>query len=68
MVPAGYPALLGSPEGNCHIGPGEKATLVQLAATAEKYNVPVSTTVCQYASFTRALVAAAIELEASAVY
>lgn len=68
MVPAGHPALLGSPEGSRRATREEIAALAELAATAEKYDVAASVTLCQFASYTRALVDAAEQLEARALF
>lgn len=68
MTPAGHPALLGSPEGHRNVTDDELLTLAELATTAEKYKVPVIVTVCQYASYWRALVSAVEQLEATALF
>jgi hypothetical protein len=68
MVPAGHPALLGSPEGSRFVRREEMRAMAELARTAEKYNVPANVTVCQYASYTRAMVDVAEQLEATALF
>lgn len=68
MVPVGHPALLGSPEGSCRVRREEMAALAELAAIAEKYDVPANITLCQFASYNHALVDAAEQLEARAVF
>ena len=68
MVAAGHPALLGSPEGSRNVTHNEMRALAELATTAEKYDVPVTVTLCQYASYARALVDAAEQLSAAAVF
>lgn len=68
MVAVGHPALLGSPEGSRYLDHKEMAALTELAATADRYGVPVQITVCQFASYAHALVDAAEQLDAAAVF
>lgn len=68
MVPVSHPALLGSPEGSRHVTDDELRALTDLATTAQKYGAPITVTLCQYASYTRALISAAEQLDAAAVF
>jgi hypothetical protein len=68
MAPAGHPALLGSPEGSRFVRREEMRAMAELARTAEKYDVPANVTVCQYASYTRAMVDVAEQLAVAALF
>ena len=68
MVPAGHPALLGTPEGYRNVTSDELRVLGDLVMTGENYGVPVNVTLCQYVSYARAMVDAAEQLGAAAVF
>lgn len=68
MVAVGHPILLGSPEGSRYVSHKEMAALTELAATADRYGVPVHIAVCQFANYANALVDAAEQLDAAAVF
>jgi hypothetical protein len=68
MVAAGHPALLGSPEGLRNVTADDRLALAELAATAQKYNVPAEVILCAYANYAHALVSAVEQLGASALF
>jgi hypothetical protein len=68
MVPVSHPALLGSPEGSRNLTCEQMQVMAELATTAGKYDVPITVTMCQYASYRRALVDAAEQLGAVALF
>jgi hypothetical protein len=68
MVGAGHPALLGSPEGLRNVSDDERVALRELAATAQKYDVPLQLILFAYANYAHAVVSAAEQLGAAAVF
>lgn len=68
MVAAGHPALLGSPEGLRNVKDSDRRALAELRATAEAYHVQAQATLFAYANYAHALVSAAEQLEATALF
>ncbi|MCI0399146.1 MAG: hypothetical protein L0332_25860 [Chloroflexi bacterium] len=68
MVPVRHPAMLGTAAGYLDFTDQEEQAIRDFAATAEDYNVPFSITLCQYASYSNAVLSAAEQLQARIIF